>query len=595
MARRYTPIRDYAAIGDGRTVALVARDGSVDWLCLPNLDSPSVFAALIDAERGGSFDLAPEGAYDVERQYLRDTNVLETTFRSASGVVRVTDAMALPDGRQLEASRELVRRVEGLSGRVPVRWRVEPRFGYGLASTRIEARGPFPVAVNRGDAVAMCSWDAGRPVCNDGSVAARFEIREGERALLALLAADREPLVLGGREQLEARLDGTAAFWRRWAGGLSYDGPWKSAVVRSALALKLLVFSPTGAIVAAPTTSLPEAIGGERNWDYRLCWIRDSSFTLDALLQLGCRAEAHSFFWWFMHATRLTHPRLQPFYRLDGGAHAPERTLPLDGHRGSRPVRVGNAAANQLQLDTYGHLLDTAALYATRGERLDRDTGAELAEVADFVCEVWRAPDRGIWEVRMPEQPFTHSKLMCWVALDRAARLATAGHLPARHLGHWRREARAIREFMETRCWSESRQSYVRYAGSQELDASLLLLPVVHYHEPTHPRVAGTIAAIQRELARGPLVYRYTGEDGLRSGEGVFLCCSFWLVEALATAGRLDDGAAVMEQMLALANDVGLYSEEIDATSHEFLGNFPQALVHLALISAAHAFAGRKR
>ncbi len=592
MGGRYVPIRDYAVIGDGRTAALVARDGSVDWLCLPNLDSPSVFGAILDADNGGCFELAPEGAFDVQRRYLPGTNVLETTFSTAHGVVRITDAMTIP-GEGLSPFRELVRRVEGLSGRVPMRWRVEPRFGYGTQTPRLERRRNLCVAMTRGDAISVCAWGAGKTAMDDRSFGGRFEIRDGERAMLALVSAHGEPLVCSPRDHVERRLDGTAEFWRRWSGALRYDGPWKDEVVRSALALKLLVFSPSGAIVAAPTTSLPESLGGERNWDYRFCWIRDSSFTLEALLQLGCHAEADSFFWWFMHATQLTHPRLQPFYRLDGGTHAPERELPLSGYRGSRPVRVGNGAAEQLQLDTFGDLFDTVLGYVNTGRVIDRDTGRELADVANFVCKMWREPDCGIWEVRMEPKHFTHSKVMCWVALDRATRLAAKGHIPAKHARHWLDEARRIREFVELNCWSEARHTYTRFAGTEALDASLLMMPVMRYHEPTDPRIIGTIDAVKRELGRGPLLYRYTGEDGLRGGEGVFMCCSFWLVEALALAGRRNEATKTMEALLPLANDVGLYAEEIDPGSHEFLGNFPQGLVHLALVSAAAAWKDR--
>jgi GH15 family glucan-1,4-alpha-glucosidase len=588
IPRGYVPIRDYAAIGDGRTVALVARDGSIDWLCLPNLDSRGVFGAILDPERGGRFSLEPDGSYEVERRYRPGTNVLETTFRTGDGVVRVTDAMTVP-GAELGPYREVARRIEGLAGRVRMRWRVAPRFGYGLARTRIATRGAIPIATSGAPAVAVCAWDAGDVTRDAGGMGGTFEAREGHRALLALVTADSEPLVFPRREDVEVRLDATVRFWESWARRLRYAGPWRAEVERSALLLKLLVFAPSGAIAAAPTTSLPEAIGGERNWDYRFCWIRDSSFTLEALLQLGCHAEARSFFWWFMHATQLTHPRLHVFYRLDGGTHASERTLPLAGYHGSRPVRVGNAAASQLQLDTYGHLLDTAYVYATRADRLDTATGKALADVADFVCGLWREPDHGIWEVRMARQHFTESKVMCWVALDRAIRLAQRGDLPTRHIERWRREADAIRAFVETHCWSERRRAYVRYAGTEQLDASVLLMAIMRYHDPRDPRIASTIDAIRAGLGHGPLVYRYTGEDGIIGGEGVFLCCSFWLIEALAVAGRHDEATELMEKMLALANDVGLYSEEIDPASHEFLGNFPQGLVHLALVSAARA------
>jgi GH15 family glucan-1,4-alpha-glucosidase len=443
------------------------------------------------------------------------------------------------------------------------------------------------VALSGGDAVAICAWDAGRPTSEEGAIAGRFDIADGGRAMLALASAHGEPLVFPPRRDVETRLDATTAFWSDWSARLRYAGPWRSAVVRSALALKLLVFAPSGAIAAAATTSLPEGIGGERNWDYRYCWIRDSSFTLEALLQLGCHAEATSFFWWFMHATQLTLPRLQVFYRLDGGTYAPERTLPLDGYRRSRPVRVGNGAAGQVQLDTYGELLDTAFVYAGKGYSLGAGTGRDLARVADFVCAHWREPDAGIWEVRAAPRHHTQSKAMCWVALDRAARLADAGHLPVARAQHWRAEAAAIRGFIDTQCWSTAKNSYVGFAGGEGLDASLLLMAIMRYDEPDSPRLRGTVKAIQRELSHGPLLYRYTGDDGIAGGEGAFLCCSFWLVEALAIAGRHEEAAHLMNELVAMANDVGLYSEEIEPVSGEFLGNFPQALVHLALVSAA--------
>jgi GH15 family glucan-1,4-alpha-glucosidase len=590
MPGQYLPIRDYAAIGDGRTVALVGKNGSIDWLCLPDLDSPSVFGGLLDDERGGRFALVPEDPHDVSRRYVPRTNVLETTFTTGRGAVRVTDALTLP-GPGLTPLREVARRVEGLGGTVRMRWRVEPRFGYGLAPTRIERRGPFAVAVSGADAIGVRVWEGADAGIEGESIAGSFEISEGRRALLALSAAHAEPLVFPSRADVEARLDATTRFWRRWCDECTYEGPWKDAVLRSALLLKLLVYAPSGAIAAAPTTSLPEAIGGERNWDYRFCWIRDAAFTLEALLQLGRTDEAHSFFWWFMHATRLTRPQLQVLYRLDGGAHAPERLLPLAGYRGSRPVRCGNAAAGQLQLDTFGDLLDTAWVYASRGHPIDADTGRRLADVADYVCETWREADHGIWEVRTAPRHFTHSKMMCWVALDRAVRLAAAGQLPTRHAERWRNEADRVRAFIETRCWSERHQSYVRFAGGDDLDAALLLMAVERYHDPRHPRIVATIDAIRRDLAQGPLVYRYTGDDGLRGSEGVFLACSFWLVEALALAGRGDEATRTMDALLAMANDVGLYAEEIEPATGAFLGNFPQGLVHLAVVSAAAAMA----
>jgi GH15 family glucan-1,4-alpha-glucosidase len=586
----YAPISSYAAIGDGRTVALVAEDGSIDWLPLPELDSPSVLGAMLDAERGGHFAVAPELPYTAERRYLPGTNVLETIFSTDGGTVRVIDAMTLPSGG-LGPLRELARRVEGLEGCVPMSWSVEPRFGYAGASTRLGWRAGTPVATAGGDALAVCAFDVGAPEVGDGAIRGLFDAREGSQGLIALCATHHEPLVVPTRSELESRLDATAATWRRWSDELTYRGPWRDAVIRSALALKLLVHAPSGALAAAATTSLPEEIGGERNWDYRFSWVRDSAFTLGALLGLSCAPEARAYFWWLMHASQLTHPHLQVLYRLNGAARAPELTLQLDGYRGSRPVRTGNAATSQRQLDTYGELLQAAWLYATTGHPIDADIGRRLAELADLVCEIWRRPDAGIWEVRSEERHFTQSKMMCWIALNRARGLAERGHVPSRNAGRWREESDAIREFIETRCFSAEKRSYVRYPDSDELDASLLLGVLFSYGDAKGYRWAGTIEAVSRELTHGAFVRRYTGEDGLAGSEGAFLACSFWLVEALARTGRVEDAVQRMDELVGLANDVGLYAEEIEPITGTFLGNMPQGLSHLGLISAALALA----
>ena len=586
----YAPIRDYAAIGDGRTVALVALDGSIDWLCLPDLDSPSVFAAALDSAHGGSFCLATEDPSEAEHQYEPDTNVLRRTFTTAEGAVRVTDAMLLPSSG-LAPARELVRRVDGLAGRVAMHWRVEPRFDYGRRPASIGMRSGVPVATAGPLALAVASWDAGDPRCEPGSIAGHFEIAAGQSALLVLAVACQEPLVIPSRSDVERRLEATRGFWRAWARERAYNGPWRDAVVRSALALKLLVHAPSGSIAAAATASLPEHVSGERNWDYRFCWIRDAAFTLDAFFNIGCPHEADAFFWWLLHASQLTHPRLQVLYRLDGGADVAEESLGLSGYRGSRPVRIGNEAHEQRQLDIYGDYLQTAWLYQRAGGRIDADTGRRLAETADLVCRSWREPDSGIWEVRSARAHFTHSKMMCWVALDRAARLAGTEHIPSEHLAHWRTEAVAVRDFVEHRCWSERMRSYVRFAGSEELDASLLLAAVMGYGDAREQRLTSTIEAIRHELGNGPLLYRYSGEDGLGGQEGSFVCCSFWLVEAMARGGHTEKATALMDELVGLANDVGLYAEEIEPETGAFLGNLPQGLVHLALISAATAIA----
>ena len=590
----YAPIREYAGIGDGRTVALVASDGAVDWLCLPDLDSASVFGALLDAERGGRVVLEPELPYETTRRYLPDTNVLETTFATAAGSVRLTDAMTIP-ASGLSPYRELVRRVEGLAGTVPLRWHVEPRFGYGAARTRIDRRGGVPVALSGRDALAVSSWDAGEPECRELAIGSRFELSEGEAGLLVLGAAHQEPLVLPARAEAESRLQATIRSWRRWASAREYDGPWRDAVVRSALVLKLLVHAPSGAIAAAATTSLPAQIGGERNWDYRFSWPRDAAFTLQALLALGCTPEAHAFFSWILHASQLTHPRIQVLYRLDGRAEAAEESLSLDGYRGSRPVRVGNGAADQLQLDVYGELLGAASHFASSAGGLDRDQGGRLADVADFVCETWEQPDAGIWETRSEGAHFVQSKMMCAVALRHACALSERGLLPAKSAERWRREQERIHEFVEAHGYSESRRSYVRSVDEDAVDAALLLAVLAGYDQPRAPRLLATVDAVRRDLARGPLLHRYLADDGLAGEDGAFVACSFWLVEAYARQGRLDEAATLMDELVPLANDVGLFAEGIDSTTGEFLGNFPQGLSHLALINAAVAIeeAGR--
>jgi GH15 family glucan-1,4-alpha-glucosidase len=574
-------------IGDGRTAALVARDGSIDWLCLPDLDSGSVFGAILDAERGGAFRLAPTEPFTADRRYLDDSNVLETTFRTAQGAVRVTDSMPLPLGG-LAPTRELVRSIEGLSGEVAMHWRVEPRFGYGRSRTRIRTRAGVPVAHAGPSAIAVLSFGAGEPQGSAEGIGGQFTARNGGNAMLALSAAHGDPLVFPPRSAIERRASATLDYWRGWARERSYDGPWREAVIRSSLALKLLIHAPSGAIAAAVTTSLPEELGGVRNWDYRYSWIRDSSATLDALLNLGCPSEGDAFFWWLLHASQLTHPKVSVLYRLDGRAGSSETELDLSGYRGSCPVRIGNAAAPQRQLDVYGHLLQTAWLFVEAGGRLSADTSSRLAGTADVVSSIWKEEDSGIWEVRGLTRHFTESKMMCWIAIDRACRLAADGHIPAKSSSRWREEATAIRRYVSDQCWSSERQGYLRFPRASETDASILLPTLIGYGaEDERGRLLATIRNIRAELGSGSLLHRYRGEDGLTGQEGAFLACSFWLVDALGRLGELEEAGELMEELLAQSNDVGLYAEEIEPASGAFLGNFPQGLVHLALINAA--------
>nr|MBA3347297.1 glycoside hydrolase family 15 protein [Actinomycetota bacterium] len=535
-----------------------------DWMCLPNADSPPVFDRLLDARDGGRFELAPDEPFTAVRRYRASTNVLETMFTTASGSVRVTDAMTRGDEPRTDNDqRELVRLVHGREGRVPMRWRFEPRFDFG--------RSAVP------DELALHSWGAG-----DGA----FELAAGEGATFALTWGPTSV----DREAAERRLERTSALWMDWASRAVYDGPWREQVVRSALVLKLLAFEPTGAIVAAPTTSLPERLGGELNWDYRFSWLRDGIYTMRALLSLGYREEAEAFFRWQMDATRPDGAEVKPLYCIDGSTRADEEELELPGYRGSQPVRVGNAATAQLQLDNYGHLLESASRLRAQTGTLGVEVGGQLAGFADFVADNWHEPDAGIWEVRDGLQDFVQSKAMCWTALDRAAKLAEVGAVPDRGT-EWRAAADAVREWIEGEGWDEERQTYRRAPKlGGETDASLLTLALCAYSSATEPRFAATIDRVRRELdAGGPLLYRTSGAPEI---EGAFLACSFWLVDALGRAGRIEEGNELMAQLVELANDVGLYAEEVDPETGDFLGNVPQALVHLALVNAAVSLAG---
>ena len=573
----YAPIESYAALGDGSTVALVAADGSVDFLSLPELHCPAALAALLDAEDGGRFVLRPTGRFDVERRYVDRSNVLETTYTTGDGVVRVTEALTMRGGGQLPW-RELARRVEGLSGDVELEWSVDVRPDWGRADVRVRRLEGIPVFEGGNLEVGVHTWGVG-----DGDVAGRFTVRDGSRALLALVATHEQPIPIPSRDEIERRLDKTVDVWHRWLENWCYDGPWEDHLARSALTLKLMSLEPKGALVAAPTTSLPERIGGDKNYDYRYMWVRDSAFTLDALMRLGLPETVHESFCCLLRAVRTTAPDLRPFYSVEGKPAERCEELELSGYRGSQPVRYGNAAASQLQLGSWGDLMETTDLYLEHGNALDEDTAALLEGCLDRLAVIWQDDDAGIWELD-ERRSYTASNLSSWMALDRGVELAERGHLPTGHADTWREERERARVYVEERCWSEEHGSYVEYAGADTLDAAVLRGARMRWDRVSPDRLHRTVDAIREQLdAGGGLLWRRTGNI---DQEGAFVACSFWLVEALARRGDVDDAASLFEQLLGYENDVGLLAEQIDPSTGAHLGNFPQALSHLALINA---------
>lgn len=595
MNGRDAPIADYGLIGDCRAAGLVSRDGSLDWLCFPRFDSPSIFGALLDAGSGGRFRIRPAGEFQTVRRYLPDTNILETTFQTSHGKVVLRDLMPVASEEEkrqkLMPEHEVLREVEGIQGELEIEILYEPRPDYGRTQPRLQQRGPLGVRCEaNGASLVLCS-ELPINVTNDGSAAVgRARMRAGERKFLSFTYTQEVPSVLPllGRAA-RTTAERTAQWWRDWASRSSYQGPYRDAVVRSALALKLMTYAPSGAVVAAPTTSLPEQLGGVRNWDYRYCWLRDASFTLRALFALGYRKEAEAFLQWMLHATRLTWPELQVVYDVFGEARLPEQELThLAGYAASYPVRIGNDAHGQLQLDVYGEVIDAVSRFARRGGRFDRDQMKLLDGLGHTVCKRWREPDEGIWEARSERRHNTHSKVLCWVALDRLIRMHDAGQLRV-CVDEFRTTRDVVRAEIERRGFSQSLGSYTSSFDGAELDASLLVLPLYGYVDGGHPRMRSTYRRIYEKLAHGNLVHRYatTSEDGLPPGEGAFGICSFWGVECRALGGDVEGATRAFEELLGYTNDLGLMAEEIDPDNCAALGNFPQAFTHVGLINAA--------
>jgi GH15 family glucan-1,4-alpha-glucosidase len=600
LRHAYLPIAEHGLVGDLHTVALIGTTGTIDWYCCPAFDAPSVFGAILDAGDGGFYALRPEGEDWTSKQlYFPDTNILITRFFTPGGVGEVQDFMPI-EGVRTHRHR-LIRRVVVVRGEM--RWLVElqPRFDYGRAEHEVEMH-PYGVLFRSQvltlaleGAVAKMLGGSDRRLQRVGTgVRAVFDLAAGKSHSFVLESVPTDHICRAYPEHETAEsFDATVSYWRRWLAQSGYRGRWREMVQRSALTLKLLTYAPTGAIVAAPTTSLPEQIGGERNYDYRYTWIRDAAFSLYGLLRLGFTEEAASFMAWLTDRTREWNVGpsgpLRIMYGIDGRSELPEVELThWAGYRDSAPVRIGNLAADQRQLDIYGEMIDSIYLYNKYGKPISHESWESVRRIVDWLCENWDQVDEGIWETRGGQKDFTYSRLMSWVAIERAIRMNRARGLPG-DIVRWLAERDRVYNQIFKRGWSDERGAFIQHYGSNVLDASLLLMPLVLFIAPTDPRWLRTLDAIGEDLVSDSLVYRYDIEaspDGLRGEEGTFSICSFWYVEALTRAGRVDDARLAFEKMLTYANHVGLYSEEIGPTGEQ-LGNFPQAFTHLALISAA--------
>lgn len=595
LAKKYLPIEDYGIIGDLHTVALVGKNGSIDWCCLPRFDAPSVFGALLDADKGGHFRIYPANEEELKcRQlYLPDTNILMTRFLCADGVAELTDFMPIKQGRMNRHQHHIIRSIAVVRGTLSFDMVCRPAFNY--------ARDPHTVQISERGAIFMSEHMclgliASVPMEEDGrgGVRVHFTLHQGQSARFIIESAQNNEIESHdhslGRYQKEFLR--TRSFWQGWIAQCQYQGRWREKVQRSALVLKLLTYEPTGAIIAAPTTSLPENVGGARNWDYRYTWLRDAAFSLYSLLTLGFTQEAEAFMGWLdarCHEQK-GEGTLQPMYTIDGQHDLTEITLDhLEGYRGSRPVRIGNAAYKQMQHDIYGELMDAIYIY-NRYSSISYDLWENLRNSLNWLCDHWSDPDEGIWEVRGGPKHFVHSRVMCWVAFDRALRLTRHRGLPAPVL-EWTKTSAAIYQEIMQKGWNEKIGSFVQYYGSEAVDASALLMVISKFAGATDPRILKTIERIQQDLSTDSLVRRYqpfkAANDGLGSDEGTFSPCSFWMAEALAHAGRLEEARLMLEKMLTYSNDVGLYAEEIGLTG-EALGNYPQAFTHLALITACY-------
>ena len=589
----YAALRGYAPIGDGRTVALIARDGQIDWLPVPDLTTPPVFAAVLDSARGGRFLLRPDGDFTATRAYVDGTNVLRTRFTNAYGAVDVVDALVTGVAGRLPWM-QLVRRVEGVHGQVPMRWAVEPGNVLGDHEVRRFDTGDVPLIRAGGVNITLTGQDIGRldPVHPGNGPATdwgpefrgAFTTAPGSRHVLCLTGTEDEPVRVPDPRVADESIERTIRSWQAWGSEYHWDGPWAEAVTRSALMLKLLIHSPTGAIAAAATTSLPESRTTAKNWDYRFAWIRDLAYTVDALLRFGLREEPHAAVSWLLKALKHdTADGITVFLTLDGEVVSEVRNEAAEGWRGIGPVLSGNDASGQLQLGNYADLIGILTTYLSDGNLIDAASSELLVKLADDACMQWPKKDSGMWELRELRH-YVSSKMACWQALDSACRLHDLGYvLPSKRTRkRWEKNKQLIQRWVDRFGWDERRGTYVMYRGARALDASVLLHSISGFDRGE--RMSSTIDAIREELGAGPLLYRYSG---MRKEEGTFTACAFWLASALACVGRRDEAVALMDELVQQTNDVGMMSEMTDADTGEFLGNLPQALSHLALIQSA--------
>ena len=593
----YPPIHEYALIGDCRTGALVSSRGSIDWLCLPRFDSPSCFNRLLDWDGGGFCEVCPTIGFRTTRFYRGHTAVLTTEFETVDGRAQLTDIMpVVADDARAEQRfplRQILRRIEVLEGRVEFSLSIKLRPDNGRTVPCFTRRSRGVYCADFGGRMMCVAVDTPLDIAH-GILSGRALVHQGQSLTLWLSYAEEAPAVYPVLSEAARAVADTHAYWTGWAERCRYDGPWRDQVIRSAVTLKLLSYAPSGAIVAAPTSSLPERFGGDLNWDYRYCWLRDASYTAHAFFRLGFDAEALAFTEWMTHATTLTYPRLQVMYTLYGEASIPEQSWPIfEGYRRSQPVRFGNAASGQEQLDIYGEVLDTLSLYVDAGYPVDRETKRWLVRLGDVLCTAWPHPDHGIWEIRGQPRHYVHSKVMCWTALDRVERIACKlGMRPA--TGGWAQAREALVRAILKSGYSKTRRSFVQVLGGTRLDAAALTFGLTGFIDAREPRMTSTITTIQRWLTRGPLVYRYIAEQGTGREEGAFLPCSFWLVEALAAAGRTEEAEDLAARLVPHANDVGLFPEEVRHQDGAFLGNFPLALTHVAHLDALLRLAAKE-